>query len=312
LLPHPAYAAYRAGSFVARALPRPLVDPVATRAGSLASHLMGGRRDMVARHQLRARPHLTPAEVDAAVTAVFESYAQYWAESFRLPGTTAADLDRGLHETGFHHIRTAIDGGNGAILAMPHLGGWEWAAFWLTTVKAIPVTTVVEQVEPPELASWFIGLREKFGMEIVPLDKAAGTSVVKALKDNRVLSLLCDRDVSGGGVEVEFFGERTTLPAGPATLALRTGAPLMAATCYFEPGGGHHGVARPPIDTTRRGKLREDVARITQLVADELEVLIREAPEQWHLLQPNWPSDLADRPEHPDPTADPPESGDAP
>jgi KDO2-lipid IV(A) lauroyltransferase len=292
LLPHPAYAAYRAGSLVARALPGPLVDPVATRAGAAASRLMGDRREMVARHQRRVRPDLSPAEVDRAVTAVFESYAQYWAESFRLPGTSEADVERGIRTTGYEHVRAALDGGKGAILAMPHLGGWEWAAFWLAVVEQTAVTTVVEQVEPPELARWFVGLREQFGMQIVPLDKAAGTAVVKALRDNRVLSLLCDRDVAGGGIEVEFFGERTTLPAGPATLALRTGAPLMAAACYFEPGGGHHGVARPPIDTTRTGRLREDVARITQLVAHELEALIREAPEQWHLMQPNWPSDL--------------------
>jgi KDO2-lipid IV(A) lauroyltransferase len=66
----------------------------------------------------------------------------------------------------------------------------------------------------------------------------------------------------------------------------------MAATCYFE-GDGHRGVVRPPIDTTRQGKLRDDVARITQVLAHELEELIRLAPEQWHLLQPNWPSDHA-------------------
>ena len=99
-----------------------------------------------------------------------------------------------------------------------------------------------------------------------------------------------DRYVAGGGVEVEFFGERTTLPAGPATLALRSGAPLVPATTYFD-GDGHYGVARPPLDTSRQGKLREDVARITQNLAHEFEAMIRKAPEQWHLLQPNWPSD---------------------
>jgi KDO2-lipid IV(A) lauroyltransferase len=146
-------------------------------------------------------------------------------------------------------------------------------------------------VEPPELAEWFVGLRASLGIEVVPLDSKAGTAYTRALGANRVLALLCDRDVAGGGVEVEFFGERTTLPAGPATLALRTGAPLVPATIYFTESGGHHGIARPPLDTTRRGKLREDVARITQDLAHELEDLIRQAPEQWHLLQPNWPSD---------------------
>ena len=92
-------------------------------------------------------------------------------------------------------------------------------------------------------------------------------------------------------MEVEFFGERTTLPGGPATLALRTGATLLPAAVYFRSGRDHLGVVRPPVPVQRSGRLREDIARITQALAQELEILIRAAPEQWHLLQPNWPSD---------------------
>jgi KDO2-lipid IV(A) lauroyltransferase len=114
--------------------------------------------------------------------------------------------------------------------------------------------------------------------------------VLDALNQNHLLVLLSDRDIGGGGVEVEFFGERTTLPAGPATLALRTGAPLFASAVYAE-GHSRRGVVRPALDTSRRGPLRDDVQRVTQDLARELEGLIRLAPEQWHLLQPNWPSD---------------------
>ncbi len=266
--------------------------PFSNAVGRVAAATMRRRRAMVERHQLRVRPHLTPAELKAAVGRTFASYAHYWVESFRLPGTDAATLDRGWREDGLEHITRALDAGGGCILAMPHLGAWEWSAFWLTAVQGHPVTAVVEAVEPPELAAWFVGLRAELGIEVVPLDRSAGTAATRALRANRVLALLSDRDLAGGGVEVEFFGERTTLPAGPATLALRTGAPLVPATTYFE-GRGHHGVARPPLDTTRRGKLRDDVQRITQAMAHEFEIMIAHAPEQWHLLQPNWPSDRA-------------------
>jgi KDO2-lipid IV(A) lauroyltransferase len=111
------------------------------------------------------------------------------------------------------------------------------------------------------------------------------------LRDNRIVCLLSDRDIEGDGVGVEFFGERTTLPGGPATLALRTGATLLPAAVYFRPGLDHLGVVRPAIEVERVGRLREDITRITQALAHELEQLIRVAPEQWHLLQPNWPSD---------------------
>ena len=292
MLPDPSYALYRAGSVVSRALPGPIVGPFTDGTAKLAAQLMRGRRSMVARHQHRVRPELTGRALDRAVDEVFESYTAYWIESFRLPGTSPEALDAGMVTEGFPLLRDAYDAGDGVIVAMPHLGAWEWAAFWLTSVQQMPVTTVVEPVEPPELADWFVGLRERLGMEIVPLGPDSGTRVARALADKRVISLLCDRDITGGGVEVEFFGERTTLPAGPATLALRSGAPLLPATCYFD-GDSHLGVVLDPIDTTRHGKLRADVARVTQDLARALEELIRRRPTQWHLLQPNWPSDRA-------------------
>lgn len=290
MLPNPSYAAYRAGSAISRLLPGPAVGPFTDGAGWLASRAMSGRREMVARHQRRVRPDLTPQQLDRAVDAVFRSYADYWVESFRLPGTPTAALADAMVTEDFHHIREAYDAGRGVITAMPHLGAWEFAAFWLTQVEQVKVTTVAEKIEPPELARWFIDLRERLGMQIVPLDADSGPKVARALAEGRLLSLVCDRDLTGGGVEVEFFGERTTLPAGPATLALRAEVPLIPATCFLD-GDIHRGVVLPPLDTERRGKFREDVARVTQELAHALEVLIRRAPEQWHLLQPNWPSD---------------------
>jgi KDO2-lipid IV(A) lauroyltransferase len=114
---------------------------------------------------------------------------------------------------------------------------------------------------------------------------------IKALRGNGVLCLLCDRDIGSGGIEVEFFGERTRLPAGPATLSLRTGAPIVPTAVYYEPGGLHLGAVGHPIELDRKGSMAEDIAAVTQELAHRLETLIRAAPEQWHLFQPNWPSD---------------------
>ena len=94
-------------------------------------------------------------------------------------------------------------------------------------------------------------------------------------------------------MEVEFFGERTRLPAGPATLALRTGAPILPVGTYFKPDGGHTATIEPPMPVERQGRLRDDVTRVTQDLAHRFEELISAAPEQWLLMQPNWPSDLA-------------------
>ena len=130
------------------------------------------------------------------------------------------------------------------------------------------------------------------GIHVVPLGPNAVGSISRAIKAGHVVCLLSDRDIGGGGPEVEFFGERTRLPAGPVTLALRTGAPLLPTAVYETAGNRVRGVVRPPMDLAREGRLRADVARLTQALAYELEELIAAEPQQWHLQSPNWPSDV--------------------
>ena len=283
---------YRVGARVARTLPGPVVRRVADVGGVGAGHLLRGRRDQIERNLRRVDPTLGGRRLAALVDDAFASYARYWAESFRLPDLSAERIDATFSFSGYGHVVAAREAGTGAIIALPHLGGWEWAAFWLAEIEGVPVTAVVEPLEPPELFEWFVEFRRSLGMNVVPLGPAAGSEVLRALRAGHVLCLLSDRDIAGGGVEVDFFGERTTLPAGPATLAFRTGAPVLPTAIYFD-GEGHRAVVRPPLPVERQGSLRDDVARVTQDLAHALEELIRAAPEQWHLLSPNWPSDLA-------------------
>lgn len=277
---------------MSRAVPAFLTDVVAAGLGTPAALVSNDKRRMAERHMARAVPQASRARCRRMAADVFDNYARYYLESFRLPTTSADEVARSFSIDGFEHVTGALAGGQGAVVALPHLGGWEWAGRWITD-QGLPMTVVVEALEPPELFRWFADLRRDFGMNVVPLGPEAGTAVLSALRRNEIVCLLSDRFISGASVAVDFLGERTLLPAGPATLALRTGAPLLPAAVYFHGrGSGHHAVVRPSLDTTRRSRsLREDVGRITQAMADELGALIRRAPEQWHLLQPNWPSD---------------------
>lgn len=286
----PSVSAYRAGSFLARRTPAPIGVAAARAIGATAA-TGGDRRRIVARNLERVLGRtLSRIERRRRVSATFEWYARYYVESFRLPDLTAEEIDREFAYEGFGEIEAACHRGQGPILALPHLGTWEWAAWWLALIPKLKVTAVVEPLDPPEVFDWFVGFRESLGMNIVPLGPDAASASMQAVNRGEVLCLLADRDLQGHGVPVEFFGERTTLPAGPALLALRTGSPLIPTAVPWR-DGTRYGHARPPLDTQRRGRLRDDVARVTQDLAHEFELLIGEAPEQWHMLQPNWPSD---------------------
>jgi KDO2-lipid IV(A) lauroyltransferase len=272
-------------------MPGPLASVAATSLGFTASFASPARRSMIERHLRRVDPALRGASLQVAAQQAFDSYARYYMESFRLPSLSKRVVARSFTVDGFDHIPAALEQGNGCIFALPHLGGWEWAGRWMTD-KGYKLTVVVEALEPPELFEWFADLRKDLGMTVIPTGPNAGAAVMKALRANEIVCLLCDRDIDRNGVDVEFFGERTTLPAGPAMLGLRVGAPVLPVGVYFTPAyNGHHAVVRPPLSMEREGGLRDDVARITQSLAHELEFLIRRAPEQWHLFQPNWPSD---------------------
>ena len=179
--------------------------PGARGLGRLAGHLARDRRAQVERNLRRVDPTLQGPALQRLVDQTFESYARYYEESFRLPGTSAADLDAGFQADGWHRLDAALEQGTGAIMALPHLGGWEWSGFWVTQVQHRAVTAVVERLDPPELFEWFADLRRSFGFEVVALGPGAGPATAKALKANHTLALLCDRDLTGTGPEVDLL-----------------------------------------------------------------------------------------------------------
>jgi lauroyl/myristoyl acyltransferase len=221
----------------------------------------------------------------------YRQYARYWVDGARLP-YASADLVRSrmAFERGEEHLRAAVATGRGVVMALPHVGSWEWGGAWLA-LEGMPMTAVVERLEPPQLFEWFLAQRAEMGLTGVPLGEGSGATVLRALREGVLVGLVSDRDLVGNGVEVEFFGEKTTLPGGAATLALRTGAVLITAAVYAGPGHWHTCDVGAPLDTTRSGSLRADVSRLTQEIATRFEGYIRRRPEQWHLYQPNWPSD---------------------
>ena len=217
------------------------------------------------------------------------SYARYWLEAFRLASQSQQQNRDGFVLHNGHWLHEARAAGTGAIVALPHAGNWDAAGAWVAA-SGMPITTVAERLKPEGLYRRFVAYRESLGMTIIPASggEAAPTDLlVAALKDRHVVPLLADRDLSRRGVEVRFFGGRTRMPAGPALLAVRTGAPLYVANMWYE-DAGPRGRLVGPLTAPKGGTLTERVAALTQLVADEFEKGIAEHPADWHMLQKLW------------------------
>jgi phosphatidylinositol dimannoside acyltransferase len=234
-----------------------------------------------------------PADVpDALMRASLASYARYWREAFRLPTmdhrALAVELDKTFR--GADIIDAAIAAGRGAVLALPHSGNWDMAGVWLVQTRGT-FTTVAERLQPESLYKRFIDYRESLGFEVLPLSGGSRPPfevLCERLRDGGVVCLMAERDLTRGGVEVDFFGEPTRMPAGPAKLAIETGAALCPAHAWYETKGWPIQV-HPPLDCTSG-----DVGVITQALADQFATNIAAHPADWHMMQPQWLADLSD------------------
>ena len=250
-------------------------------------YVFGGDRKRMARRHMQ-RVVGPDADLKRLSRRVFQSYGRYWAETLWVCPRRIPEVDAHLEVVGLEHLQTAARTGTGVIIAVPHLGNWEPAA--LSGRRAgIEIVAVAEKLRNPRLTKWFTSLRGQFGITVVLSGRGSMRRIEEGIARGAAVALLCDRDLSGRGLKIEFFGEETTLPAGPAALALRTRAPILLGAGFFTPEG--HRLVLEPLEIPAEAK---QPIQVMKLIAAGFEELIRRAPDQWHLLQPNWPSDRAE------------------
>jgi phosphatidylinositol dimannoside acyltransferase len=222
------------------------------------------------------------------------SYLRYWLEVFRLPAIAPERIVSHMRSIGEEKTAFAyMAAGRGVIFALPHMGNWDHAGAWIIARGADGFTTVQEHLRPEALYRQFLAFREGLGFEALPLTGGASPFGVMAqrLRAGRLVCLLCDRDLTASGVEVDFFGEHARMAAGPAALAVQTGAALMPVTLWYE---GEYWCAdiNPEIPVPAEGTRKEKVATMTQQMARIFEQSIAEHPEDWHMLQKVFVADL--------------------
>jgi KDO2-lipid IV(A) lauroyltransferase len=263
----------------------------AFEAGALVAG-RGGGPDQLRKNLARVIGVPAARVPDGLIRASLASYARYWREAFRLPSMDHEALGRDLDEmvVGNEYVEAARAAGRGAVMALPHSGNWDMAGVWMV-YKHGKFTTVAERLKPESLYRRFIEYRETLGFEMLPLtggERPPFEILSERLRDNGLVCLMADRDLTRSGVEVDFFGEPTRMPAGPAKLAIATGATLLPVHTSYQ---GDRLVIEffPALDTSSG-----DVRVITQALADRFARNIAAHPADWHMMQPQWVADLSD------------------
>lgn len=272
-------------------LPAPLAFALGRAGGAVWYRADRRRRDALRGNlQQVVGPDVGERELERLVRRAFAGYGRYWIEAFRLERLSAEQLLDRVTFVGREHLDAAVASGRGVVIATVHVGNWDAGGAWLGAA-GYSALAVAEQLKPAALYERFKAYRERLGLKIIPLASGSQTmrGLLAALRRGEVVLLVADRDLTGHGVEVEFFGRRTTLPSGPATLALRTGAVLLPGIVYQDPRPGRWRPTIPgPVEIEPTGDLRADVETLTRKLATALESLIAATPQQWYVLSPIW------------------------
>lgn len=250
----------------------------------------------------RIVPDASHAELRDLSRESMRRYMRYWCDAFRLPDWSEERIVSTLRTERGNLLYDSFAAGNGVVIALGHMGNWDHAGAW-GCLSVGPVTSVAERLKPERLFRKFLSYREQLGIRIHPLGTPNLTDALadEIRTEGRIIALLADRDLGEHGIDANLFGEATRMPAGPANLALRTGAPLLPATLYYEGRDAwvtfHEPVMTPRGAPTGDGCTDEPgydeaVTDMTQQLANAFEAGIRSHPADWHMMQKLWLADL--------------------
>jgi KDO2-lipid IV(A) lauroyltransferase len=281
------YLAYRFLSWLAPMIPTRSGRRASAALGRLLFRLAPGMRSTVAANQAQVigRP-VDDRLVQASTREAFELYARYWFDTFHALGWEDQRFVDSFRFDGIEHVEKALADGKGVVIALPHTGNWDVGGKAMA-LRLAPIVSVAEHLRPEALFELFLEHRRRLGMDIIDLaSDHVGRQLSQHLERNRIVALVADRDLSGGGVEVQMFGRARRMPAGPALLSLTTGASLLSGPTFTTDRGWFEILTPVSIEPT--GRRKDDVRALTQALATSFERAIASAPSDWHLFQPAW------------------------
>ena len=234
----------------------------------------------------RVMPNISERQLDELTKDGMRSYLRYWFDTFRLNKWSKSRIIETTFVVRENLLRDPIATKEGCIIALPHAGNWDHAAAYFCST-GITLTAVVEKLKPEAIFKKFLAYRQSIGIEAISHKEKTIPILMERLNQGKLIALVADRDMSRNGIEVNFLGGIAKMPAGPAILALKTGAPLVTAYIrYLEKG------IEITFDETIKlpvaGSEEEQIKIVTQSMADNFAKRIKDSPVDWHMLQRIW------------------------
>lgn len=234
-----------------------------------------------------ACPELEQRELRRISWLNFRNHAKAYADLMMLPRTQVLAMRPLLTVRGMENLEAARALGKGVLAVSCHMGSYEVvSAIWSATLA--PVSLFAEVLEPRELFEWYRDTRARLGISVLPLNLGGLRKVTQALQDQEMVVTAIDRDITGTGYVMPFFGKPAPIPLGPASIALRLGTPLLPVCVYRLADDTYIAEAAPMVSAVNTGDKRADEVRVTQELLRHIEGFIRSHPEHWHVPHRIW------------------------
>jgi len=250
--------------------------------------LMPKRRQPILKNLTHVLPHYLARGRGKVAQGIIKNHLCNYIDIMRVGGLTFEQVQKQITVIGTHHIHQAQKSGKGVLIVTAHLGSFSFI-LRMSSNQDLDYNMVVEPIKPPELFDFITNQREAdHRAKVIPIGGISVREIFRALKRNEIVCMAIDRDVTGDGVPMEFFGAPAPVPVGIAEIALRTGAEVAFVNAWRFPNGKQV-VEFHPGFTPEPGPDKQTAAlELTARMLREVEKLIRHNPESWAVLQPIW------------------------
>ena len=281
---------FRLGNIVIKALPPGARYPLAALVGRSAFLVMRRRRRIAFENfgQVLGLPANHPVTRRTAQRA-FGNYFKMIADFILMDSLTADQIRAMVRPQGREYLDQALAQRKGAIVVTAHMSNWDILAA-AAAVYGYPINAVTNELPSGGLNGLVVASRARIGMKMIPLGPSSLRSIMKALQRNELVALASDLFAGERGVSVSFFNRPALFPPGPASIALKTGAPIIPVWVRREPTNAYVAEIEAPLEVSRTGDPARDVQVTTERIVEFFERIIRREPDQWLVFLPVWRS----------------------
>ena len=275
-----------AAALLARVLPLRSLQALGNAMGSLLFRLLKPRREIALANLERVfGDRYDRRERERIINFSVRNMAKTMLELLKAGWLSDEQLREFVQIRGEEHLRHAVEQGRGVVVITGHFGNWELLAATIGRL-GYDLAVIARDANDQNTANIINRAREAAVAEVLPRESVR--EMLRVLREGNILGILPDQHTERGGIWLPFMGHLACTAPGPATLAQRTGSPIVPAFARRTEDDRLDLYFLPPIEVPDTGDRQQDIRTATRLINDALSAEIMAHPEQWIWMHRRW------------------------